>query len=367
VKIERVELRHLRAPLRSPFHAPHGIVDSRSLTLVSLWSDGLRGTAESVALDAPTYTAETHLSVWHILKDFIAPALVGAEINSPEDFQTLFSYIRGNPMARAAAECAIWDLTCRARGESLHSALGGTRTRVPAGRSIGMNRPNLIDQIAHLHAHHFHKIKIKIAPGCDVSVLEKIRSVFGDGLPLMADANSAYHGADMAAVRSLDRFQLMMIEQPLAWNDLAEHAELQAHMQTPLCLDESITCLHDAALAIRLHACRIINLKIGRVGGLSEARTIHNFCLAHSIPVWCGGMFELGIGRAFNLALASLPGFTIPGDTCPTETTFDHDIITSPLPIDEEGYMPVPSGPGSGVEPDDPAIDALTQHKLDFH
>lgn len=364
MKIEYVELRQLSVPLREPFHTPHGTVSNKKLTLVSLWSDGLRGTAESVALSAPSYTGETQESVWHILKDFIAPALVGAEFADPSDFQKLFAWVRGNPMALAAAECAVWDLICRAQGISLHAALGGTRTRIPAGRSIGMNTPDMLEQIRRLMDQNYHKIKVKITPGSDEAILAAIRREFGDGLPLMADANSAYAGA--ASLASLDRFKLMMIEQPLAWNDLLLHADLQRQMQTPICLDESITSLHDATLAIRLQACRIINLKIGRVGGLATARAIHDLCHKHGIPVWCGGMFELGIGRAFNLAISSLPGFTLPGDTCPTETTFDCDIITNPLTIDKDGCMPVPTGPGSGVEPDEDMIASLTERKIRF-
>jgi len=368
MKIERIELRRLYVPLKAPFETSFGCLTHRDSVLVTAFSEGLRGYAESVAFSQPFYNEETQVTVWHMLEDFLIPQVLGRSLEAPEGVADWFVGIRRNHMAVSSMEGALWDLHSKSRGISLSAALGGTRTEITVGVSIGIESDitQVLANVERFLAEGYQKIKVKIKPGFDVPLIAAIREKFGLEVPLMADANSAYTLADIPLLRELDAFGLMMIEQPLAHDDLVDHARLQREIHTPVCLDESILTTEDVRKAVELGSCRIINIKIGRVGGLTRAKAIHDLCACHGIPVWCGGMLELGVGRAHNIALASLPNFSITGDTSASNRSFVEDIVTPPIHFSRPGRIAVPVGPGIGYEVQADALEKFTVARKAF-
>lgn len=360
MKIERIEIREIGLRLRERFEISSGWKQDRRILLLNVVGDGLTGWGECVAAEEPNYSYETTDTAWHILVDFLVPAIVGAEVEDPRDLLAASPWVRGHGMAKAGLEMAAWDLEARRRGVSLRDLVGGDAESVPVGVSIGLQKDDahLIDKVAGYLDAGYRKIKIKIKPGRDVEMLEAVRSRFPDA-PIMADANSAYTLADVARLKRMDELELMMIEQPLAHDDLHDHAELQSQLSTAVCLDESIRNASDTRLALRIGAGRIVNIKPGRVGGLRSSLEIHDLCRDAGVAVWCGGMLESGIGRAHNLALASLPGFTKPGDISESRRYWEQDIVAPEFTM-ADGMMAVPDGVGIGVEPDRERIEALT-------
>jgi O-succinylbenzoate synthase len=367
VKIDGLELRLLKLPLVHFFETSFGRIDDKHFIIVRVESDGISGYGECVAEKDPYYSSETNDTVWHIIAEFIAPRLLGAEFEHPRDVFPAFKAIRGHNMAKAAVEMAAWDLFARQRGEPLARVLGGTRDRIASGVSIGI-QPTLDDLIAKVErelAAGYRRIKIKIKPGWDVRPVERLRERFG-AIPLMVDANAAYQPADAGHLAALDVFGLMMIEQPLDYDDVAEHAALQRRLKTPICLDESIKTVGIARQAIAAGACRIINIKPGRVGGFGESIRLHDLCASHEIPVWHGGMLESGIGRAANIHLSTLPNFSLPGDVAASRRYFDPDLIEPPVEVAADGTIAVPTGPGLGVTIREDRVDNATMKKTMF-
>jgi len=350
VRIECVELHHIDLPLAHPFETSFGREFTRPCILVTVHTDGLAGWGECVAAAGPWYSSETIGTAWHVLRDFLIPAVLGQEVSSPADVVTRFRRVRGHPMARAALENGVWDLLARARGVSLAGILGGQRERVKVGVSVGIESAlePLLDRVAQHVAEGYRRVKLKIKPGWDVDVVRAVRERWPD-LPLQVDANSAYTLADAPVLRELDQFDLLLIEQPLHYDDIVDHARLQAQLRTPLCLDESIRSPEHARWALDIEACRIVNIKVGRVGGLTAAKQIHDLCAARSVPVWCGGMLETNVGRAANVALATLPNFTLPGDISASARYYREDIAEPNFVLNDDSTLSVPSDPGLGV------------------
>jgi O-succinylbenzoate synthase len=354
VKIEQIEIYHISQPLVHPFQTSFGTERQRECLLLAVSGEGLTGWGECVAGGRPDYSYETTSTAWHVLSDFIAPQLVGRSVNTPDEAIAQYAWIRGHSMAKAALETALWDLLAQAQGISLADMLARPgeerRERIPVGVSVGV-QPSLealLERIQGFVDQGYKRVKIKIKPGWDVETVRAVRSRFPD-LPLMVDANSAYRLADAPILEALDEHYLLMIEQPLAHDDILEHAKLQASLRTPICLDESITSPDHARWALEIGACRIINIKVGRVGGLTAAREIHNLAQAQVVPVWCGGMLETGVGRAANIALAALPNFSLPGDLSATARYYDPDVADPPFVLNPDSTMSVPPGPGLGV------------------
>lgn len=360
MKIERATLREIPLRLKEFFEISSGGSQDRRVLLLTLEGDGLEGWSECVASADPSYAYETTDTAWHVLTDFILPAVVGRDAADPEDILAPVSWVRGHGMAKAAVEMAGWDMAARADGVSLSRKLGGTRTAVPVGVSVGLKPTDeaLHEQVAGFIDDGYARVKIKIKPGRDVEMLAALRARFPD-TRFMADANSAYTLDDVARLRELDALDLMMIEQPLRYDDFLHHARLQEQIATPVCLDESIKTVGDTELALELKSCRIINIKPGRVGGLTTSARIHDMMRAEGLAVWCGGMLESGVGRAHNVALASLPGFTLPGDISASRRYWEQDIVSPEFEV-ADGEMAVPTGPGIGVEVDVERIEALT-------
>ena len=350
-RVRTVELLMVELPLVRPFRTSFGEVSDKRCVLVRVETDGAEGWGECVADSAPDFSGEFNEGAWIVLRDFLAPSLFRAGAVDVGGAERAFTEVRGNPMAKAALLDAFADAELRASGSSLASWLGATRDRVECGVSIGIasSTESLLDQVAGYLEEGYRRIKLKIEPGTDV---ERVRAVRDShpGILLSVDANAAYAPADVDIFRSMEDVDLLMIEQPLHHEDLVRHAELQALLRTDLCLDESIRSAADAKAALDLEACRIVNIKQGRVGGVLEAKRIHDLCLTRGVPVWCGGMLETGVGRALNLALASLPGFTLPGDTSASARYF-HEDLTEPFELASDGTMAVPTGPGIGVTP----------------
>lgn len=368
MKIKEITLRHMKMDLLYPFVTSFGAEKDRDFILVEVKNeDGLTGWAENVAMPTPYYNEETVKTNWHMLEDFLMPLLLNREFSHPnEHSEKLFAHIRGNYMAKACLEMAAWDLYAREQNISLASALGGTKKTIDVGVSIGIKDSidDTLKIIEKRRSEGYKRFKLKIKPGWDVELIDKVRKVYPD-IPLMADANSAYTIEDMDLLTALDGYNLMMIEQPLAYNDIIDHAELQAKLKTPICLDESIHSFADTQKALKLGSCKIINIKVGRVGGLTEAKKIHDYCMEHHVPVWCGGMLESGIGRAHNIALTSLPNFTLPGDTAGSALYWAEDII-EPEVIAENGTITVPDGPGMGYVPSMEKIDKFTLYSKTY-
>ena len=365
--IKEVIVRQLKMKMKFDFTTSFGTIKDKDFLLVEVKDEnGISGWGESGAFHAPWYNEETMKTNLHMLEDFLIPALLNKNIEHPDEVSTIFSDFRRNYMAKAAIETAVWDLYAREKGISLATALGGNRTKIEVGVSIGIQ--DTVDDLLRIIDGHvnegYKRMKVKIKPGWDVDVIREIRKQFPD-VPLMADANSAYTLNDIDLLKKLDEFNLMMIEQPLAADDIIDHAKLQKEIRTPVCLDESIHSYEDARKAIELGSCKIINLKIGRVGGLTESKRIHDLCLEHDIAVWCGGMLEAGVGRAHNVALTTLSNFILPGDTAGSSRYWKKDII-DPEVIVEDGYITVPDGPGIGYEPNLETIREFTVSEKNF-
>jgi O-succinylbenzoate synthase len=369
LKIERLELRLLKLPLVHFFETSFGRIYDKHFVLVRIDGDGATGFGECVAEQDPYYSSETNETVWHIISEFIAPRVVGVAFNHPREIFPALKAVRGHNMAKAAVEMAAWDLYAKQQGVPLRAALGGTRDRIASGVSIGIqdSLDQLGDKVERELAAGYQRIKIKVRPGWDVRAVEMIRKRFG-GIRLMVDANAAYTTDEklVELLLEMDRYDLMMIEQPLDYDDIVDHAALQRRLKTPICLDESIKTVSAAREAIGAAACRIINIKPGRVGGFTESIRLHDLCAAHGIPVWHGGMLESGIGRAANIHLASLPNFSLPGDIAASKRYFVPDLIDPPVEVASDGTIAVPTGAGIGVNVCHDRIDAATLRREAF-
>jgi len=364
IELSSITLREIRLPLKEPFRISSGMVTERRIALLELQdASGLTAWSECVAGETPNYSPETIDTAWLAITDWLAPRVIGRPIESPGDVLPLLEQdIRGHLMAKAAVEMGIWGLEAIRLGLPLSKLLGGTRREIDVGISLGI-QPSpeaLAKRVTAALDAGYRKVKIKIMPGADVSYVRAAREAAGAAAPLMADANNAYTLDDADHLAKLDDLDLMMIEQPLAWDDLVRHAELQRRLRTPLCLDESITSLDRARDMRALGSGRIINIKPGRVGGLAASLAIHDFCESNDIPVWCGGMLESGIGRAYNVALASLPNFVKPGDVSPSARYWERDIVTPEWTMTNRGTMVVPDSAGLGADVDRDRVEDLT-------
>ncbi len=362
MKIDTITLTHLRMALVLPFETSFGRSSERDCILVTIHAEGLAGYGECVADRDPGYAYETSGTAWHVLRDFIVPSILGQDIADAGDFQNRVAAIRGHPMAKAGVEMAVWDLLGKRDGKSLQQMLGGDKPRVPVGVSVGLQEsPSaLVRRVEAYLLDGYGRVKIKIKPGRDVGDARAVRAAF-PAIKLQVDANSAYTLDSARSLLPLDDLELLLIEQPLFEDDIWDHARLQKEFRTPLCLDESILSARHARYAIEMSACRIINIKAGRVGGLSQAVAIHDLCQVQDVPVWCGGMLETGVGRASNLALASLPNFSLPGDISASARYYSRDITREVFSLNPDSTIDVPTAPGLGVTLDEQAI---RQHTL---
>jgi o-succinylbenzoate synthase len=367
MKIECVELRHTKMELVAPFETSFGVSTAEEHIIVRVDSEGLTGWGECVAGSGPYYSYETNQTAWHILRDFLIPSVLGANISSADGFISRSGRVRGHNMAKAGLESALWDLMAKAQGKSLAKMLGGTHEKIAVGVSVGLQSSpvELIKRVAAYLKEGYSRIKIKIAPGRDLELVKAMRKEFPKIL-LQVDANSAYKLEDAGLFKSMDAFNLLLIEQPLGSDDIFDHAKLQRQVKTPICLDESIHTVADAGTALELNACRVINIKPGRVGGFSESKHIHDLCAAKGIPVWHGGMLESGIGRAGNVALASLPNFKLPGDISASNRYYLQDIVDPPFEVQADGTMMVPTGLGIGVNVLANQLDRVTVRKEEY-
>jgi len=360
VLISKIELREIRMRLLHPFETSFGVTQDRRILLVRV-SDGTHeGYGEVTAGEGPFYSHETIDTAWYILTEFIVPHVVGKDIESLKG-QKRIEGIRGHNMAKGGLDAALWDLEARRRNQPLWKILGGTREEIECGVSIGIQPTidRLLEVIGKELAAGYRRIKIKIKPGWDVDVVRQVRAAFPKIL-LMCDANSAYTLADVGRFRQMDAFDVMMFEQPLHYEDIIDHAELQRQIRTPICLDESIHSAEDARKAIAIGACRIINIKLGRVGGYPEARAVHEVCRNNGIPVWCGGMLESGIGRAHNVALSSLENFSLPGDVAASQRYWAEDIIDPPVEVSPQGTIVQSTDAGIGYRVKQSLLEAFT-------
>jgi O-succinylbenzoate synthase len=364
MRIREVTLRELRMKLIAPFETSSERTEERRIILAEVLLDDAIGWGECVAGERPFYSPETTDTAWIVMRDFLWPMLSGREIATAADAWQLMDVVRGHNMAKATFESAIWDAEAKQKVVPLSKLLGGTRNEISSGVSIGIKES--LDELAATVrkelAAGYQRIKIKIKPGKELPQVKRLREEF-PGIKLMVDANSAYRLEDWPLLKELENFYLMMIEQPLGWDDLYSHVELQKKLATPICLDECIHTEEQARAAIQLGACKIINIKLGRVGGYTVARRIHDLCQRNSVPVWCGGMLESGIGRAHNITLSTLPNFTLPGDVTASRRYWDEDIIEPEVTVSRQGTIRVPSGPGIGYEPRRDRIEKLTVRK----
>jgi len=368
-KIERIRLREIRLPLVHFFETSFGRTYERRMVIVEVASGGVSGWGEVTAGENPFYNEEWTLSAWHIVRDYAGPCVLGQTLDSAEAVSPLIRHIRGHCMARGGLEAAVWDLQARLNGNPLWKEIGGgARQEISSGVSIGIQNSiaDLLKKSETEVSAGYQRIKIKIKPGWDYEVIKAVRQEFPN-IKLMGDANSAYTLADTDRLRRLDEFYLMMLEQPLDHDEIIDHAELQAKLQTPICLDECIRSAHQAEQAIRLGACKIINIKLGRVGGFSEAKKVHDVCLRNRVPVWCGGMLEAGIGRAHNIALSTLPNFVLPGDVSASQRYWKQDIIRPWVEVSPKGTIAVPDGPGFGYALDMPFLESITVRQEELH
>jgi O-succinylbenzoate synthase len=367
-QIDRVVLRHIRMPLLHFFETSFGRATERHIVLVEVSAGGVSGFGEVTTGERPFYNEEWTGSAWLILKDFIIPRLLNRPLESAGEVSALSAHIRGHRMARGGIEAATWDLQARLNHRPLYVEIGGgARKEIPCGVSIGIQDsvPQLLDKIRVEVEAGYQRIKMKIKPGWDVDVIRQVRNEF-PSIKLMADANSAYTLNDIDLLRRLDDFYLMMIEQPLAHDEIIDHVALQAALQTPICLDECIRSAHHAEQAIRMRACGIINIKLGRVGGFTEACRVHDVCRKAGVPVWCGGMLESGIGRAHNIALSTLENFVLPGDVSASKRYWARDIITPEVEVTPRGTILVGDQPGFGYPIDHSLLDEVTTRKEEF-
>lgn len=364
MKIELITLREIHMRLKSPFETSFGVTHDRKILLVELVADGVNGWGEITTDEKPFYNSETCDTAWHIVSDFIAPVLIGKELARASDLPVLMSAIRGHEMAKAGVENALWDVQAQIHNMPLSQNIGGTLTEVACGVSLGIreNPYSLIKKVQEELSSGYQRIKLKIKPGKDLEYVSEVRRAFPE-IRLSVDANSAYLLADAEHLKRLDDFQLLMIEQPLQWDNIHVHAKLQKQLKTAICLDECIHNSNHASAAIELGACRIINIKLGRVGGYTEACRVHQLCKEHLIPVWCGGMLESGIGRAHNIAMSTLPGFTLPGDVSASSRYWNEDIIDPEVRVSPQGTISVPATPGLGFAVKRDLIERLTKRK----
>jgi len=363
--IQSIELREIRLPLVHFFETSFGRTTERRILLARVTdADGAEGWGECTAGEGPFYSDEWTDSAWSTLTEFLGPMVLGQKIAKAAQTFSLMKLVRGHRMAKATLETACWDLEAKRAGVPLWKHLGGTRPQIACGVSIGIqDTPDMVLEKIHKEVNAgYQRIKIKIKPGWDLNIVERVRKEFPD-IRLMGDANSAYKLSDVALFQQLDRFNLMMLEQPLAYDDIFDHASLQRQIQTPVCLDESIRSADDAEHAIELESCRIINIKLGRVGGHTEAKRVEQIARDNQIPVWCGGMLESGVGRAHNIAMSTLAGFTLPGDVSASERYWEEDIIDPPVTVSARGTITPPDSPGIGYAVNLPRIDALTVRK----
>jgi O-succinylbenzoate synthase len=359
--IDAVHLREINMPLAFPFETSFGLTTTRRILLVEIESDGLTAWGECVAGEHPYYSEESIDTAWMVSETELAPRLVGQELVGGGSVPGLFRQVRGNRMAKAALENAVWDLEAQKKKMPLAELLGGVRREIPCGVSIGI-QPSpaaLLEKIAEAVEAGYQRVKLKCKPGWDTKIFEQVRAHWPD-IRLSCDANSAYRVRDIERIVEWDEFDLMMIEQPLWYDDFYFHSMLQKRIETPICLDESIRTRRDALAAIDMESCRIINVKVGRVGGFSEAIAVHNATAERGIPVWCGGMLETGIGRAHNVALSSLANFSLPGDVSASKRYWVEDIIDPEVTVSSEGEIVVPKGIGSGYAVRRDRIEALT-------
>lgn len=361
MRIDGIILREIHLPLLRPFETSFGVTRDRRIVLAEVQSEGLSGWGECTAGEHPFFSAESTDTAWQVLVNELAPMLAAASPEHGGDCPRIFHAVRGNPMAKAALENAIWDLEAQREGISLSRLIGGVRESVPCGVSLGIQSsiPELLDTIERELAAGYQRIKLKCKPGWDLEVFERVRDRWPEIL-LSCDANSAYRLRDEEHLSKFDAFDLLMIEQPLWHDDFYFHSVLQRRLNTPICLDESIRNRRDALAAIEMESCRIINIKLGRVGGFSEAIAVHNAALERGIPVWCGGMLESGIGRAHNVALSTLEGFTLPGDVSASARYWTEDIVEPEVTVTAQGEIVVPDTPGRGYEPRTDLIEKLT-------
>ena len=367
MKIDSLTLYHIRLPLVTPFETSFGRIDHKECILVELQAEGLIGYGESAVERDPGYNYETIGTAWHILKDFIAPLILGQNITDANDFQHRVTGIRGHFLAKAGVEMALWDLIGKRDGKSLKEMFGGERNKVEVGVSIGIQESAtaLVRSAEGYIQQGYNRLKIKIKPGRDVEDTSAVRAAFPE-IRLQVDANSAYTLETGEALWPLDELDLLLIEQPLFEDDIWDHRKLQTQFKTPICLDESIVSPRHARYALEMEACRIINIKPGRVGGLSQGIEIHDMCRAQDMPVWCGGMLETGVGRASNLAIASLPGFSLPGDVSASDRYFARDITHERFTLNPDSTIDVPTRPGLGVTIDEDALQKFTLTKLEI-
>ena len=361
MKIESITLREVHMRLRAPFETSFGVSHHRRIILVEVVADGISGWGEVTASETPGYNSETTDTAWHVISDFVAPALIGKTISAASDCSGLLTAIRGHEMAKSGVENALWDAEAHLKGVPLSKLLGGTLEEIASGVSLGIREsPSaLVRRVEEELRCGYQRIKLKIKPGKDLEYVAAVRREFPDIL-LSVDANSAYRLEDAAHLGKLDAFNLLMMEQPLSWDDIYAHSKLQAQIQTAICLDECINNARHALTAVELKACRIINIKLGRVGGHSEARRVEQVCRTHQIPVWCGGMLETGIGRAHNIAMSTLVGFTLPGDVSASKRYWNEDIIEPEVEVTPKGIIQVPKTPGIGYAIRRDRIEQLT-------
>jgi len=361
MKIESITLREIQIRLKAPFETSFGVSHQRRILLVELIADGATGWGEVTASETPGYNSETTDTAWHVVSDFVAPSLIGKTISSASECPALLSSIRGHEMAKSGVENALWDAEAKLKSVSLSKLLGGTLTEIASGVSLGIreNPPSLVRRVEEELRSGYQRIKLKIKPGKDLDYVAAVRKEFPHIL-LSVDANSAYCLEDASHLAQLDAYNLLMIEQPLNWDDIYAHSKLQAKIKTAICLDECINNARHALTAIELKACRIINIKLGRVGGHTEARRVEEVCRTHNIPVWCGGMLETGIGRAHNIAMSTLKGFTLPGDVSASKRYWAEDIIEPEVEVTSKGTIQVPTAPGIGFTVKRDRIEQLT-------
>ena len=362
MEIAAIHAREINMQLVAPFETSFGITHDRRILLLELYSkDGSSGWGEVTAGEGPFYNPETTDTAWIVLRNFLVPLLLGKTIDGPEGALRAMEPVRGHEMAKAALETAIWDLFAKQQSTSLAKMLGGTRSDISCGVSLGIHKDGgkLLERIAHELADGYQRVKLKIKPGHDIQVISAVRNKYPD-IALTVDANSAYRLSDISLLKQLDAFNLTYIEQPLEWNEIYQHAELQRQLKTAICLDECIHNLRDAQAAVELGACKVINIKLGRVSGHTEARRIQAYCMEHDVPVWCGGMLESGIGRAHNIAMSSLPGFVLPGDVSASKRYWDEDIILPAVEVSSQGTIRVPDSPGIGFTVNKKRIEKLT-------
>ena len=358
--VDEVELRIVRLPYKSVFKTSFAAESEKTAVIVTVRSDGVEGYGESVMDHLPSYREESIVGALHVIREALVPWLLSYGCDDPLTLCDSWKGWRGNPMAKSALELAVWDCHARQLGVPMRTLLGGDRTEVPVGASLGMNPvPDTLASVARHVEQGYKRIKLKIEPGWDVELLTAVRAEFPD-IELTVDANSAYTLDDLDVLHRIDGFGLHYIEQPLHWDDLTDHATLAPQMHTPLCLDETLTSPARTKAALHLGACAVVNVKVGRVGGLAATKQIHDLCVARGVPMWCGGMLETGIGRAHNIHVASMPGFVYPGDTASASRTYARDITEQALEA-TDGIMPVPPGPGIGVTLDRPFLDTVTE------